>query len=50
MDPELYEKAPVRRWKRMTSAEQREALGELRDSNYFRLLPRRMQAMLNRLT
>lgn len=49
MESELIEKSPVRKWHQMTLDEQRQELSALRQSHYFRLLPRNIQNMIKQL-
>lgn len=50
MDPELFEKTPVRKWSQLTNDEQKRELEVLRQSRYFRNLPSRIRSIINIIT
>jgi len=49
MELEEYEKKPARKWYQLTRSEQQQELTIIHKSHYFRLLSKRMQAMIRLL-
>jgi hypothetical protein len=48
-DEELVEISPARKWKHMTSEEQRLELTTIRQSRYLRMLPRKLQRKIDQI-
>lgn len=49
MEDELLEKSTLRKWQQMSQEEQRQELITIRQSRYFKLLPKRLQRKIDQI-
>ena len=50
MEEELIEKLPLRKWKQMSPAEQRQEISALKQSRSFGMLSKNLQRMINEIS
>ena len=50
MEEELIEKLPLRKWRQMSPAEQRQEISAFQQSRSFRLMSENLQRMINQIS